>query len=376
MKKKYILSSILILILISIILSNISNNKIFIDDTLIAINVNGVLVNSFPAKGNYSAKVDCNNALGRWDYDTWEAVIKNIGQKSRCNFTFTSVTPVSYVNFIKTKETASGVWNEPSTDWRYQGKNPDNYLYFNGELWRAIGVFQDNTHDVAGQELVKIIRVNPLGPFSWQANNRNDWNDSAGSLRTLLNDFYLYGLDGTANAACRTGSSGSTVVSHCDFRATGITDVTYRNMIQSVTWRLGGHNANAPADTFYTSERGTAVSSAGRPTTWNGNIGLMYPSDYGYSVLASSCTRLTNLSAYNTATCAGQSWLFSGAEWSLTPNSSVANYVYCMSNQGSGSLEVYAVGSGLAARPTLYLKSDVMYLAGNGSIDNPHIIIQ
>ncbi len=42
----------------------------------------------------------------------------------------------------------------------------------------------------------------------------------------------------------------------------------------------------------------------------------MYPSDYGYSVLANSCERTTDLVSYSTA---------SGNEWTITPGTGSAD---------------------------------------------------
>jgi hypothetical protein len=86
----------------------------------------------------------------------------------------------------------------------------------------------------------------------------------------------------------------TSVPANCDFTYNGITNSTYRSMIQNVTWHLGGMSSAGTASAVYTAERGTTVYS-GRSTTSTGNIGLMYMSDYGYSVLASSCARTTNI---------------------------------------------------------------------------------
>ena len=152
-------------------------------------------------------------------------------------------------------------------------------------------------------------------------------------------------------------------------------------MIENVTWYLGGYyslNATATADTFYIAERGDSVYS-GRPTSTTGYIGLMYMSDYGYSALASSCPRSTNLGSYNRSTCAGQSWLYGqGSEWTITPCSSstwpdkvfrLLNYYDDNPNANSSS-----VSAGYKVRPVLYLKSDVYVLDGDGSITDPYII--
>ena len=99
----------------------------------------------------------------------------------------------------------------------------------------------------------------------------------------------------------------------------------------------------------------------------------MYPSDYGYSVLASSCARTTNLGSYNKATCAGQSWLYGqGYEWTITPRSSSSSYVYDLNL--SGSLAYPYAYRGYSVRPVLYLDSSVYVIDGNGSVSDPYII--
>ena len=190
--------------------------------------------------------------------------------------------------------------------YRYEGKDPNNYIWFNNELWRIIGVFDEASHGVSGQNLVKIIRANSIGGLAWDKNGKNDWTQS--SLMNLLNGAYLNSENGTGGEYCYGETS---VPANCDYTETGIND-TYRPMIESVTWYLGGYSGtNATAEVFYGDERGTGAE---------GYIGLMYPSDYGYSVLASSCARTTNLNDYDSATCAGQSWLYGqGSEWTITP---------------------------------------------------------
>ena len=144
-------------------------------------------------------------------------------------------------------------------------------------------------------------------------------------------------------------------------------------MIESVTWYLGGHSSeSATAEAFYGYERSTSVYS-GRPTSWDGYIGLMYPSDYGYSVLASSCARTTELALYDSATCAGQSWLYGqGIERTITPSSDSWNAVITMSY--SGLVRNDNSDSGVIVRPVLYLDSSVYVIDGNGSQSDPYIM--
>jgi len=52
---------------------------------------------------------------------------------------------------------------------RYIGANPNNYVRFNGELWRIIGVMNNmktNESD-AGESRIKLIRAESIGNYSW-----------------------------------------------------------------------------------------------------------------------------------------------------------------------------------------------------------------
>ena len=104
------------------------------------------------------------------------------------------------------------------------------------------------------------------------------------------------------------------------------------------------------------------------------SIGLMYPSDYGYSVLSTSCARTTNLDSYSSASCGGQSWLYGkGYEWTLSPNSSDSRYVFYLGDSST----LYNNGNarnGFGHRPVLYLDSSVYKIDGDRSVGNPYII--
>ena len=145
-------------------------------------------------------------------------------------------------------------------------------------------------------------------------------------------------------------------------------------MIANVTWYLGGYSSSsATTEAFYGYERGTTVYS-GRPTSTTGYIGLMYPSDYGYSVLSSSCARTTNLSSYSSSSCAGNSWLYGkGYEWTVSPSSSDFSYVFNLYMSGYLHSNFYA-NYGYGVRPVLYLDSSVYKIDGDGTLASPYII--
>ena len=374
MKKRIFIVSIGIFTLIGIIgLSYNSNSKSTFtqDGVTYALTLDGASTNSFPSKGMYRADVTCEGATGTWLYDEWQLAIEDITSDNiTCDIDFTTISQTnlnSYIMNLSGSEQGTGqVVNE--NGYRYEGKNPNNYVWFNNELWRIIGVFDEDSHGQSGQNLVKIIRADSIGGLAWHKSNTNDWTVS--SLMNLLNGAYLNSENGTGGEYCYGYST--TTPSNCDYTESGIND-TYRPMIENVTWYLGGYSTqSATAESFYGYERGTTVYS-GRPTSTTGYIGLMYPSDYGYSVLASSCARTTDLGSYSNSTCAGQSWMYGqGYEWTITPYSSNSARVFYVNY--NGYLYYSSAYIGYSARPVLYLDSSVYVIDGNGSISDPYII--
>jgi hypothetical protein len=369
---KYLLMGIIVCLSIIFLISN--NKKTFkIDNVTYAVTLDGTTVTSIPSKGAYAVSVTCNNASGKWLYDEWKLLVTDITGDVSCNVDFTSVTVAN--NYLNNKiislagqTTGTGqVVNE--NGYRYEGFNPNNYVWFNNELWRVIGVFDTTLADgTTTQSLTKIIRANSIGGLAWEKTNTNDWSTS--SLKSLLNGAYLNKQDGTSSGYCYGYSNN--MIGYCNYSVKGIND-NYRSMIKNITWKLGGWSTNeVTTEAMYGYERGTTVYS-GHATSTTGYIGLMYPSDYGYSVLASSCVRTTNLNLYSRTTCGGQSWLYGqGYEWTQSPLSSSPNFVLRLNNDGG--VGAYYEYFGYSVRPTLYLDSTVYVITGTGTINDPYII--
>ena len=345
-----------------------------------------VTVNTNNTDNTYNAStpasLSCSGATASYNQKYQRIEISQINNKyTTCNLTYQTPSSKTYLNnkIIGLSGQTQGtgqVVNE--NGYRYEGKNPNNYIWFNNELWRIIGVFDESSHGQSGQNLVKIIRENPLGGFAWNKDNNNNWSES--SLKALLNDSYYNSTNGTTSEYCYGYGGTYATKKDCDYTYIGINDL-YRPMIKNVTWYLGGNsNSNVNTETFYGYERGTSVYS-GNATTTTGYIGLMYPSDYGYSVLASSCARTTNIGSYGNTSCASQSWLYGkGQEWVITALSSSSTTVFTLHNGGGISYSNHyvafntTVDYGFIVRPVLYLDSNVYIINGDGSIDNPYII--
>ena len=330
-----------------------------------------VAVTNLPTAYGKLGNITCDNSNTTYNQQYNRIEISQInGKFTTCTLNYANSTSKVYLaSYIKglvgTTQGTGQVVNE--NEYRYEGRNPNNYVWFNNEYWRIIGVFDSSSHGQSGKNLVKIIRADVLDGLVWHYSDTNNW--TVASLNKLLNGAYYNAQDGTSSGYCYGYSTISPA--NCDYTKKGIQS-GYRSMITKVKWYLGGYSdVDVTTEAFYGYERGTTVYS-GRPTSTTGYIGLMYPSDYGYSVLSSSCARTTNLGSYDSSTCAGQSWLY-GSQWTLTPNSSFRYTVFTLNLSGNlfSSKPAYYSAK---TRPVLYLDAFLYKIDGEGTLDKPYII--
>ena len=287
-----------------------------------------------------------------------------------------------------------------TTDYRYIGANPNNYVKFNDELWRIIGVFDVDDGTGKIEKRLKIVRNESIGNYSWdnkdtstgaeEANGKNNWPDAR--LNYLLNaghESEKYGGSiywNKKNGKCYNGENNKT--SSCNFTVTGLTD-TAKSMIGDAKWYLGGtsnytSSSNGLASHFYSYERGTTVYS-GRSTSWTGKVGLIYPSDYGYATSGnSSTTRATCLAKelFNwnkVSSCYTNDWLLpsSGFKWTLSPHTSSSDEVLFVIGSeyvGSGIVNNDFANDSKNVYPVVYLKSSIKISSGTGSSTDPFIL--
>ena len=332
-------------------------------------------------------------------------------------------------NLAKT-DTVNLATDDVDNNVRYIGANPSNYVYFNCsdynnptadtcELWRIIGVFNNVTKsDGSKENLVKIIRADSLGDYSWDYkkngvgtstadNGSNDWSDS--QLMMMLNPTsylksgytnssdiissgsqqlyskmgsYYNGTKGCSPAAIASGATFS--CTEVDFTSTGLKNDTTRNAIEEVVWNLGGTGSYTSASNgltshFYGNERGTTVYN-GHAATWTGKIGLMYPSDYGYATsggttkdrAACLAKELYNWDSSDFSDCKRNDYLFdaNNFQWTLAPYSAYARYVFFVSRDGL--VNGYYAYDSRAVRPVLFLKSNIQVDKGTGAKSDPY----
>ena len=404
------------------------------NDDFIASYIDGEWSNEIPGKndGYVVDKIVCDNgATGTWDNVEWGINIRNATKKIKCSVFFI-VKPLSAAEKITTLATTditNFATDDPDNNIRYIGANPNNYVYFNCsdynnqsdstcEKWRIIGVFKNmSKEDGTKDDLVKIVKDERLNNtniiMDYKKNGvgtstndlgSNDWTDS--QLMMMLNpkDYLKSGYtidnnivkDSKGQAIYQNMGSYYNGTSGCkpfaitsgenftcksiDFTSTGLKNDLTRNAIESVVWNLGSAADGITASAYYTAERGTAVYS-GRPTTWTGKVGLMYPSDYGYATSGGTTTnraaclakKMDNWNDSGVSDCKNNDYLLKNTyhQWTLVPDSSISSVFFRVEARGYVSYD-YAYRDYLSVRPAAFLKSNISISSGDGSSNSPY----
>ena len=310
------------------------------------------------------------------------------------------------IESLATESNTEGLETTSEGNIRYTGGSPKNYIKFNEEDWRIIGIFNVTTAEGKEEKLVKIVSNSSIGGYSWDSSEGNnddsheegEVNDGYGinqwgevkdedeniiyegaDLMRELNTLYLNQESGT----CYNGPNNAS--NACDFSATsavkGINGI-YRNMIENVVWNTGTFIWGSSAQDAYNAERETktgktCTSGAGctdevtRTTSWTGKIGLIYPSDYGFASTNSSCRN--NINDTTSYSCKNDNWLQGDTTyWTISPraNLNFSSGVYRIDYSGF-------VGNGNArvandVKPSVYLKSNASITSGDGTEQNPY----
>ncbi len=353
-----------------------------------------------------------NGASIIWDKEEWAPLVKGLNSvKTKCSLYFKEYDPDIAVNYITElakidptnlaydgKEILGELGTEDN-NLRYIGVNSNNYIDIgdrdiNGNpiLWRIIGVMNNITNlDNGGQQesLVKIIRSVSIGSYSWDSsaegiNNGygvNEWSEA--DLMKLLNPPIYNTIPSIGNSLYWFHTNGNCynglneINTPCDFTSSGISEEA-KEKIAKVRWNTGTIGEkydlnNITSKKIYEGERSIysgkelckntegnwCNDTVPRTTTWDGYIGLMYPSDYGYAVggdIRTTCLG-KGINEYSNYNCSKNDWLTTNNNsWTITPTPD--NYTLCF-NGSSASFYNFPCGLANEVWPVAYLKSSI-----------------
>ena len=294
---------------------------------------------------------------------------------------------------IPAESSATGSEIPAVTDYRYYGPSPNNYICLDMEggstcpdkhLYRIIGSIYEEKENT---NRIKVIKATPLtdgttNGFSWDYKSDGTYDNiwatitsgnysnsltSGASLMKLLN-----------SGAWWNGTSGSyynnsTTATSVNFTNYKLSDKA-KSYITTSRYYLGGYNDATPkTNEMYGYERGTLRYNTDRPLYWEGMVGLMYPSDYGYAA-GNTCVTGTRLYNYDGG-CKNKDWLYisNTFQWLMSPYSGGSCIAFRVRSSGSVNGDIY-VNNPNSARPVFYLTSSVSISEGEGTSAAPYIL--
>ena len=294
---------------------------------------------------------------------------------------------------IAAGSSATGSTIPAVTDYRYYGPSPNNYICLDMEggstcpdkhLYRIIGSIYEEKENT---NRIKVIKATSLtdgttSAFSWDYTSSGSYSNiwatitSGNYSNSLTSGSQLMKL--LNSGAWWNGTSGSyynnsTTATNVNFTNYKLSDKA-KSYITTSRYYLGGYNNSSGVMTnqFYAYERGTTRYDTNRPLYWDGMVGLMYPSDFGY---AAGNTCVTGTDPYNyDGGCYQKDWLndTSNNQWLMSPNSGNSSRAFRVGS--SGFVNYGNVGNAHSARPVFYLNSSASISEGEGTSAAPYIL--
>ena len=281
--------------------------------------VNVIAVTYFPSNevsyDNSSSELKSTNVKGAIDelYNVCKGIITVGGQD------------------IETVTTGDGLYkDEYENRYFYRGKNPNNYIMFNGKLFRIISI--------EGDGIIKIMRYSDIQNQVWDSSGSNNWANA--SINKYLNGTYYNSLNSVAQ---------SQIVSH-DWSIGEVTDVN-----NDLADQINDENSSK----------------------WNGKVALVTMSEYIRSNSnQSSCG--TFMKYYSNQSCVNTGWMDTTVIeywWTLSPAvGTTAGGVFNVKSNPHYFPNYPTNFTDKEVRPVVYLNSNVV-LNGRGTSLDPYGIM-
>lgn len=259
----------------------------------------------------------------------------------------------------------------------YKGKNPDNYIKFNDELWRIININEDGSLRIRRNESIGQKAFDSPSNKRYQSDGYcnssvygcNVWGsktnirDASGNLITKMPRFIF---DNTTYDLPDKNSELEIYLNENWYKTLSDTRDIKQNSIFNVG-QLYFKNDNLSSDI-----------KQEKSYTWQGNVGLIEISDYSRTNTNQSlCNSVfkNHSSLNNYETCKSTSWIYDSYsdQMSLTPNAERNTCALWVVKSNGASDGTYA-DVAKSIYPVLNLKDNIS-LIGIGSINNPYQII-
>ena len=365
---------------------------------LVAINTNGDLYDEtdttqeireyrYSGKGNYCVYSDGTNEyeygveanvcpeticlysggvfISAGDGDTWKKTDSS-GNRSTCSSLNGTEIPLK-----------DGIVEAVESDMK-------NYVWFNNEMWRIVGIFNGE------MKLVKnTLLTNNEHPDTYTSDDRTFELKKPGET-TKYSYFYFKLIEDGKPLNDWTNSVINLYLN--DINGDSYYNIflteSAKQMLATTTYYLGNVTQGNATKNVYIEERENVLCDSsvtsntnnygcdiwyGNQATWTGLIGLLYPSDYAYA--ASTTFWNTPLKNYHLEAIYNNWMSINGSDgnYFISPSSGLlSNSVLVVNSAGRviGGLISKNFQSGV--RPVVYLKSYITIISGDGSYQNPY----
>ena len=275
-----------------------------------------------------------------------------------------------------------------------------NYVKFNNETWRIVGIFNEENADGEKAERIKLVKDEPISL-------------STEVPTTITKDSITYQMfnttSGTKYKYFYWNNPSTVETNYDDWTKAGsmyylnenyLNSLENSSLIENMKYYLGNVTIKVNSDRYYvitgtnkevyTQERGTTVCDSsitsdshnsdcniwnGNQVSWNGKIALLYPSDFGYASNTSNWSKDFK-EAYSNGLSLNN-WMFNNemaGTWFLSPASIFPIFVAVVRSVGGLYYGYANDDDGLALRPVLSLGSQTMIISGTGSINDPYLL--
>ena len=231
------------------------------------------------------------------------------------------ISDTNFANYLINRYDDLGIL-KVNDSYRFNGNNPNNYVKFNNEIYRIIGVIDGK---------VKLIKNDSITSIAFDSENSNNYSGS--SVSSYLNNEFIKSLGDNAT------------------------------LIETNTWYIGGLDASYKTKTGAEIIKYEIGENKNNGATIIQKIGLPYISDYIYA---------GDEKIYNQTVQNQNNWLFTSNMWFISrQNSNLIDNYYLKSD---GTIDSDNVKNLKNIKPTFYLSGSVKYISGTGTNSDPYIV--
>jgi hypothetical protein len=231
------------------------------------------------------------------------------------------INDTNFANYLINRYDDLGIL-KVNDSYRFNGNNPNNYVKFNNEIYRIIGVIDGK---------VKLIKNDSITSIAFDSENSNNYSGS--SVSSYLNNEFIKSLGDNAT------------------------------LIETSTWYIGGLDASYKTKTGAEIIKYEIGENKNNGATIIQKIGLPYISDYIYA---------GDEKIYNQTVQNQNNWLFTSNMWFISrQNSNLIDNYYLKSD---GTIDSDNVKNLKNIKPTFYLSGSVKYISGTGTNSDPYIV--